>query len=472
MSNFDKNYNIKEEIMQTILFRTDSSSAIGTGHIMRDLVLAKQYPGSKIIFATQDLKGNINHKIIEAGYQIEILKSHSIDELDILIKKLQIDMIVIDHYGIDYEYEKKLKIKNSTLKILSFDDTYEKHYCDILLNHNLSADGSRYKGLVPKHCELRCGAKCTLLRDEFHQNFPERIKTKDKNILVAMGGVDSRELNIKIVEVLCSFENVQIDVITTTANKNLDVLKKYVANLNNVTLYVNTSEVAKLMHESDFAIVTPSTIVNEAYFMKLPFIAIKTEDNQIDIGEYFKRNNFSVLDKFDTMQLHKKVKFMIDKTSSKLINFTKLTLDEKKMILEWRNSDAIKKWMHNRDTISLESHLEFIDLLNSRDDRIYFLVKNENNFFGVVDLTKIKKEKSAEFGIYANPKLKGYGSLLMNQIIEYAFDELNLKKLNSNVYENNLKAIYLYKKFNFKIVGIIQDKNGKLLNMELISENR
>jgi hypothetical protein len=57
-----------------ILVRADSSSYIGTGHIMRDLVLAKQYKNENIIFATQDLVGNINHQIIETGYKIELLK--------------------------------------------------------------------------------------------------------------------------------------------------------------------------------------------------------------------------------------------------------------------------------------------------------------------------------------------------------------------------------------------------------------
>ena len=50
-----------------ILIRADSSSYIGTGHIMRDLVLVKQYKNENIIFATQDLIGNVNYKIVEAG---------------------------------------------------------------------------------------------------------------------------------------------------------------------------------------------------------------------------------------------------------------------------------------------------------------------------------------------------------------------------------------------------------------------
>ncbi len=104
---------------------------------MRDLVLAKQYKNENIIFATQDLVGNINHKIVEDGYKIELLKSNDFEELNDLIKRLNIDMIIIDNYDIDYNFEKKLKEDNSSLKIFVLDDTYEKHFCDILLNHNI-----------------------------------------------------------------------------------------------------------------------------------------------------------------------------------------------------------------------------------------------------------------------------------------------------------------------------------------------
>ena len=55
--------------MKNILFRADSSSIIGTGHIMRDLVLATQYKNSNIIFAVQDFDGNITK--IDINYYIE-----------------------------------------------------------------------------------------------------------------------------------------------------------------------------------------------------------------------------------------------------------------------------------------------------------------------------------------------------------------------------------------------------------------
>ena len=122
-----------------ILFRADSSSKIGTGHIMRDLVLAKKYTNSNVIFATQNLDGNINHNIIEDGYKVKLLKSNGVNEVINLVKKLNIDLLIIDNYECDYKYEKKLK-KKTDIKILVLDDTYEKHHCDILLNHNIYAD--------------------------------------------------------------------------------------------------------------------------------------------------------------------------------------------------------------------------------------------------------------------------------------------------------------------------------------------
>lgn len=459
-------------IPKNILFRADSSSTIGTGHIMRDLVLAKQFLDAKIIFATLDLDGNINQKISDDGYKIELLESNDFQELDKLIKRYKIDMIVIDNYAIDYKYEQKLKEENPSLSIMVLDDTYERHHCNILLNHNINADKKKYKGLVPKDCELRCGSSYTLLRDEFLQIFPRKQEIQKINVLVAMGGVDSRELNIKILEALSTFDNLNIDILTTTANKNLDKLKEYILAFKNITLHINSNKVAKLMHESDFAILTPSVTVNEAYFMKLPFIAIKTQENQSDIYEYLKDKNFLVLDKFKETLLCRNIELMIEKLSSKLVNFTKLSLDEKKMILKWRNSPLVKKWMYNREDINFEDHLLYIDSLKNRDDRIYFLVKNKVDYLGVVDLTEIKKNMSAELGIYINPLLKGYGSLLIKKIVNYGFDVLKLKILNANVYEDNTRAINLYKKFNFKIIDSISDSNGKLYRMELKDENR
>ena len=298
-----------------ILFRADSSSTIGTGHIMRDLVLAKQYSDANIIFVTQEFDGNINHKIEEAGYGVAILKSNNLKELIELVKKHNIDLVVIDHYGIDYKYEKKLK-KRTGAQILSFDDTYEKHHCDILLNHNISADKKKYKDLVPKSCELRCGSKYTLLRDEFIEEKEKKRKVKNskvKTVFVAMGGADHSNINIKILKVLRKFDNIKVNLVTTTANKNLEELKEYVKEMKWISLHVDSNKIAKLMAKSDFAIVTPSVTLNEIYFMEIPFIAIKTAKNQDDMYRCLKKKKYLVMNKFTKTKLKKYVELLLNR---------------------------------------------------------------------------------------------------------------------------------------------------------------
>lgn len=289
--------------MSNILFRADSSSSIGTGHIMRDLVLADQFADAHIVFATQNLQGNINHKIEEKNYTIEQLDSNDIEEVIRLIKKYTIDMVVLDHYSIDYGYEKELKEKTD-VKIFVLDDTYKKHFCDVLLNHNIYADEKKYKMLVPENCELRCGSKFTLLREEFlKERKKQKKRNKEKTIFLAMGGNDHSNITIRILKVLKNFQPIKVTIATTAANKNLKRLKNYVKNKKWITLHINSNMIAELMRESDFAIVTPSVTLNEIYFMKIPFIAIKTADNQDNMCTYLKRKKYAVLRQFNSYRL-------------------------------------------------------------------------------------------------------------------------------------------------------------------------
>jgi len=305
-----------------ILIRADTSNSIGTGHIMRDLVLVKQFIHDNIIFATQNLNGNINYKIAEEEYKLVILKNNNFEELNQLIKELNIDMIIIDHYNINYNFEKELKKENPNLKIFVFDDTYERHHCDILLNHNIYAKEGKYKKLVPKECELRCGSKYTLLREEFKDAKIQKTKEikdkKIKTIFVAMGGADHSNINIDILKVLNKVRkknkrNIKVNIVSTNANKNLEKLKDYCKNKKWINLHINSKQIAKLMSESNFAIVTPSVTVNEVHYLGLPIIAIKTAKNQIYMYKYLKKYKYHVFNRLKKEKLKKALKKLLEK---------------------------------------------------------------------------------------------------------------------------------------------------------------
>ncbi len=460
--------------MKNILFRADSSSLIGTGHIMRDLVLSEQFKNSNIIFATQELPGNINHKIRDKHYTIETLKSNSIETLIELIYKHSIHMLIIDHYDIHYDDEKVIKEKTG-VKIFVVDDTYEKHHCDILLNHNLYANTLKYKKLVPPSCELRCGKDFMLLREEFQvvKQLQHRTINQKTTILIIMGGADTTHININILKVLEDFNTIKINLVTTTANSQLNSLKKYINNKNNITLHLNSDKIAQLMISASFAIVTPSITVNEVIYLNTPFIAIKTVENQNEMYHYLGNNGYTVFENFNATLIKKEIQKHLSTADVQLINFLNLTSSEKTMVLQWRNDQNIRKWMLTQTIITPTEHLYFLESLKNRDNKLYLLLKQDFRYLGVIDFTNIDlKNRKAEFGIYANPNVKGMGHLLMKTLIHYASNTLEIDILSSTVLKNNLIAIKLYEAYGFTYKHINNAHSHNLFYMERNNENR
>ena len=286
--------------MKHIIFRVDASFSIGMGHLMRSLVLAQNYAkkGAKITFSMA--KSSQTTLVKEYGFGVVLLQSNNKKEFVKVIKKLHATMVVFDHYKINAKFEKYVKEKTG-IKILSIDDKYQKHHCDILLNHNIHATASRYKKLVPPFCKIYCGERYTLLRQEFYQ---QKI-----DIFVAMGGSDTTGLNKKIIKALKKYKKkIQLHIVTTSANKNLKKLQKYSKKKKWVHLYVDSKNIATLIKKSEFAIITPSVIANEIIFMKKPFVAIQTMQNQNEMSRYFVKKNYPFLKKFGKKRLQKALK--------------------------------------------------------------------------------------------------------------------------------------------------------------------
>lgn len=87
--------------------------------------------------------------------------------------------------------------------------------------------------------------------------------------------------------------------------------------------------------------------------------------------------------------------------------------------------------------------------------------KNSNDFIGLVHLEDIKRPHSrAEFGIsIQNPDnlLKGYGTDATRVMLWIAFNILGLHSVYLDTMEDNERAIHVYEKVGFKIVGLLRE---------------
>lgn len=289
--------------MSTVIVRADSSSEIGTGHIMRDLLLAKrEFADRRVLFAVRDLPGNINRKIEEAGYEVRLLGTLSTEELAELVRKEEADTVVIDHYGIGEEQERLLK-EATGVSIFVLDDTYERHRCDTLLNPNPYAEPQRYAGRVPEGTCIRCGVSEMLVRDEFRR-LRWRGSEEGGKVFVAMGGNDASALSLPVLRCLEKCDGVRtIDLVTVSANPRLAEIRDFLRSRRHVRLHVDTERMAELMQRADLAVVTPSGVLNEVMTVGTPFVALQSATNQREMVRWLSERGYPILKTFRCEEL-------------------------------------------------------------------------------------------------------------------------------------------------------------------------
>ena len=113
-----------------------------------------------------------------------------------------------------------------------------------------------------------------------------------------MGGSDHLGIGVKILKKFKICKNIHINFITTSSNKNIKYLKKIEFLNKNIKLHIDSSNIAKIMQKSDFAIISASVIALEVIFLKIPFIAIKTAENQSELYNYLKFKRYGRVKKF------------------------------------------------------------------------------------------------------------------------------------------------------------------------------
>lgn len=157
-------------------------------------------------------------------------------------------------------------------------------------------------------------------------------------------------------------------------------------------------------------------------------------------------------------------------------------LEEKDMVI-------VNKWRNNAELISmLGAPYRFINqsadnnwfngYMNSRSNQVRCAVVTEesDDILGLVSLTSINQlNQSAEFHIMIGENSnqgKGIGTFAVNEMLNHAFNNLNLQRVELTVLETNKRAQHLYEKCGFVKEGTMRKciyKNGGFANMHIYS---
>lgn len=278
-----------------LLIRADSSSLMGTGHVMRCLALALELreQGCEVSFAAAELTDGISALLEkEAFATIPLSHTTSLGELGRFTAQ-PCDWLIVDHYGLDAKWESEAR--RYSRRILVIDDLpNRRHDCDgLLVAHLLNEDDRRFDRLVPQGCRKLFGPRFALLRREFHtarqapaipgQGPPVRV-------FVSLGGVDSGNETAKVVRGLALVAEQRplvVDVVVGLANPYRHDLADAISSLSGFTLHVQPPSIVQVMRGAILSVSAGGISVFERLTMGIANIAISIAENQTAILEEY-----------------------------------------------------------------------------------------------------------------------------------------------------------------------------------------
>jgi len=145
-----------------------------------------------------------------------------------------------------------------------------------------------------------------------------------------------------------------------------------------------------------------------------------------------------------------------------------LTLADARQVLEWRNSDHVRKYMVTQDIIPWENHLKWVTkVIQTPESYRYFIYEADGHPLGVIGFYGFDENKtSAEWGLYIGDENapKGAGESMCRLALDWFFYEFKGEILETFARKTNAKAIALYQKLGFIPIDK-SDKNHQYMRL-------
>lgn len=316
-----------------ILFRTDASRQIGTGHVMRCLTLANALRelGASCLFVCRAHEGHLAEHISKAGHEVSLLPVRDIPQNPMFDAGQEVggatdyaswlgcdweedatetadllengcDWLVVDHYALDARWEQKLRLHARHIMVID-DLANRSHDCDLLLDQNLGRVVEDYKKLVDSKTRCLIGPQYALLRPEFEQwreySLKRRLHPELKQILVSLGGVDKGNVTSKVLDALAQAAlpmDCNILVVMGPHAPWLEAINnKAEAFPGHCEVKTNVVNMAELMAKSDLAIGAAGSTSWERCCLGLPTLLFVLADNQLNVANALIRAGAAVL---------------------------------------------------------------------------------------------------------------------------------------------------------------------------------
>lgn len=267
-----------------IIFRADANASIGYGHFTRTLALADMLKDDfDCVFVTQSPTEYQKSEVAKVCALIEV--PATVAKFDLFLELLQGDeIVVLDNYFYDTEYQRKIKVKGCRLVCID-DRKGQRYYADVVINHVIGTQAEDIITLSPS--KLLLGSDYALLRKDFItvMQHPSVYNPKNNQVLVAMGGTDYFNMTGKIARMLSEGTKYDINLLIGDSYK----FEKDLSIAGNIYKNLSAKQLSNLIREQKFVVCPPSTLAYEVCAVRCPLIVGSFAENHVDVEKSFEQ---------------------------------------------------------------------------------------------------------------------------------------------------------------------------------------
>ncbi|ATX76599.1 UDP-2,4-diacetamido-2,4,6-trideoxy-beta-L-altropyranose hydrolase [Reinekea forsetii] len=306
-------------MLMNIIFRTDASLDIGTGHVMRCLTLAQalRAQGASCRFICRPHEGNLLELIRKRGFEAQALATQVVmqekltekyesvpahaaslgvdwktdaEQTKNLIGDVVVDWLIVDHYAIDKNWQ--LLLENCYHKLMVIDDLGDRdHQADILLDQNAQGKSgeARYKGRTNAECNLLLGPHYALLGLDYPllaNALPER-NGEISRVLIFVGGSDPFHLTERYLTALNApeFRHLYVDVVIGSNHSAPEAVSDLVSRVEHARVYYELPSLSALIIRADLMLGAGGATNWERMCLGLNSVIVSVAINQHGINQ-------------------------------------------------------------------------------------------------------------------------------------------------------------------------------------------
>ncbi len=134
-----------------------------------------------------------------------------------------------------------------------------------------------------------------------------------------------------------------------------------------------------------------------------------------------------------------------------------LEQDDLELVLRWRNSDHIRKFMYKDNIISFDEHQAWYDRIEMDKTKIYLIFSYKDQPAGLIYFTEINDvDSNCIWGFYLGEHdiPKGSGTVMGYLAMKYIFEQKGIRKVSGEVLGFNEPSRKFFARLGFTEEGI------------------